>query len=457
MKPSNRFLSLAIACVVLAALAGTLYWSNRHPAAPPSPAETTGPAILNVDPAAVTAFTIKTKDAPAVSLARDANQAWQITAPEPMHADPDQVSMLLSSLSPLTAQEVVEKKATNLSQFGLDSPSIEIDIAQKGHPEQRLLIGDNTPVGGASYAMVAGDPRVFTTATDAKSSLNKTANDLRDKRLITLNADQMSRIELVRDGTTITLDHTAGGWALEKPAPYRTDSTAADGLASALAGAQMESTQPSAKDAEAAFASATSIATVKVTGASGTQTLEVRKGNTDDYVKSSVVPGVFKADISLGDSLSKSVDDFRNKQIFDIGYTSEPDAIDLQINVPKPSSIDLAHNAQGWWRNGKKMDSDSVENLVSGLRDLTATKFAASGFTTPAIVATVTSNGGKSVEKVEIAKVEIAKAKYVKAGSATSGSQYLARRANDPSLYVLDGGAVEGIESTAAAINPASK
>lgn len=454
---SNKLITLSIACVVLAALAGVLYWSNRHPkTAYPVSSATVSPTILNIDPANVTAFTIKTKGAPPVSLARDANQAWQITAPRPMHADPEQVSLLLSSLSPLTAQEVVTKNAANLgasglSQYGLDSPAVEIDLTQKGRPGLRLLVGDDTPVGSASYAMVAGNARIFTTASSAKNTLGKTANDLRDKRLITLDADQMNRIELVRNGATIALDRTSGGWALQKPAPYRTDSMAADGLASALADAEMQSTQPSEKEAAADFANATPVATVKVTGPSGTQTLEVRKGNTSDYVKSSVIPGIYQADPSLGDSLAKSPDDFRNKQLFDFA-NSEPDAIDVQIAGPKALSIDMVRNAQGWWRNGRKMDGDSVDSLLSGFRDLTATKFATSGFTTPLIVATVTSNGGKRIEKVEIAKIGPAKA-----GKGTSASEYLARRANDPSLYVLDGGAVEGIESAAAALQPASR
>lgn len=441
----SRFLNLVIACVVLAALAGWLYWSNRHQNAkaatssvPPSP------TILKLNQADITAITIKAKDAPPVSLSRDANQAWQITAPKPVHADPEQVSMLLSSLAPLSAQEVVANNASGLSQYGLDSPSLEVDITQKGHPEQRLLIGDDTPVGSAAYAMVAGDPRIYT--TDAKSSLDKTLNDLRDKRLITLNSDQMNRIELDRSGATIVLDHTAGGWAMQKPAPYRTDSTAADGLASTLADAQMASTQPSEKDIAADFAKGKPLATVKVTGASGTQTLEVRKGDSADFVKSSVVPGIYQVDSYLGDSLNKTANDFRNKQVFDFS-NAEPDAIQLQIAGAKASTVDMVHNAQGWWRNGKKMDSDSAESLVSSLRDLTATGFATSGFTTPEITATVTSNSGKRQEKVEIAKAEKGK----------SGTQYLARRANDPSLYILDPGAVEGIESAAAAIKPAGK
>ena len=58
----------------------------------------------------------------------------------------------------------------------------------------------------------------------------------------------------------------------------------------------------------------------------------------------------------------------------------------MQIAGPKALSIDMVHNAQGWWRNGRKMDADSVESLLSGFRDLAATRFATSGFTTPVMV-----------------------------------------------------------------------
>ena len=443
---SFRFLNLAIASVVLAALAGVLYWSNHRENKKPNPAAAeTGPVVFKVDPASATALTIKTKGAPAVSLARDAN-GWRITAPKPLPADQEQVSMLLSSLAPLTAEEVVEQKAANLTQYGLDAPSIEVDVTGKGHREERLLIGDDTPVGSSTYAMLADSPRVYTIASYAKSALNKTANDLRNKRLITMNADQMSRIELTHDGATIVLAHTGAGWTLEKPQPYRTDAMAADGLASALADAQMETTQPPDKELETAYANGKPVATARVTGPSGTQSLDVRAMNNIDYVKSSVLAGVYEVDESLGDSLAKSVDDFRNKQVFDFG-DAEPDAIEMQIAGAKASLVDLVKNPQGWWRNGKKMDADEVENLVSALRDLTATKFATSGFTTPAITATVTSNNGKRVEKVEIAKI----------ANARSGDEYLARRSNDPSLYVLDGGAVEGLESAATSIKPAAK
>ena len=67
-------------------------------------------------------------------------------------------------------------------------------------------------------------------------------------------------------------------------------------------------------DAAAEFARATPVATAKLTGDTGTQTLEVRKNKDDYYAKSSAVDGAYKVDSSVGQALDKKVDDFRSKK-----------------------------------------------------------------------------------------------------------------------------------------------
>ena len=178
------------------------------------------------------------------------------------------------------------------------------------------------------------------------------------------------------------------------------------------------------------------MATVKVTGPEGEQqTLEIRKEKGNDYAKSSFVAGVYQVDSFLADATAKTVADLRNKALFDFGY-SDPDFVGINATDPKDSGAEL-RNAQGWWRDGKRVDTAKVESLVSALRDLSAVTFTTNGFTKPMLTITVKSEGGKRMETVEIAK---------------NYSQYYARRGKDPSLYLLDPGAVEGVESAAAAI-----
>ncbi len=108
-------------------------------------------------------------------------------------------------------------KGVNLSQYGSAAPAVELDITSKGHSTQQLLLGDDTPAGGNAYAALAADPKVFTVASYNKSSLNKNLNDLRDKSLITLSADKVSRVELLKKGEDIEFDRTKDGWQILKP------------------------------------------------------------------------------------------------------------------------------------------------------------------------------------------------------------------------------------------------
>ncbi len=195
-------------------------------------------------------------------------------------------------------------------------------------------------------------------------------------------------------------------------------------------------TETDPKAAAAAFAGGQKIATAKVTGAEGTLTFEVRKAKDDYYAKSSTQDGVYKIAKEIGDGLNKSLDDFRNKKVFDFGF-SDPNRIEIKDGGQTKV---IEKSGENWTSGGKTMDSISVQNLIDKLRDLAATKFADSGFTTPALELTVVSNDGKRTEKVQI---------------AAAGPNFLARRENDSTLYQLDANAVTGLRDAAAGVQPA--
>ena len=85
-----------------------------------------------------------------------------------------------------------------------------------------------------------------------------------------------------------------------------------------------------AKKAAAGFASGRRSAIATVTDAAATSTLEVRKDKDKNYyAKSSVVEGIYKVAADLGDALDKGLDDFRNKKLFDFGF-SDPSKVELK-------------------------------------------------------------------------------------------------------------------------------
>jgi hypothetical protein len=293
-----------------------------------------------------------------------------------------------------------------------------------------LLIGDDTPNASGSYAKLPNDPRVFTVFSFVKTSLDKSLNDLRDKRLLAFDSDKLTRVELTAKGQPIEFSKNGQNeWEILKPRPLRADNAQVETLIGKLKDAKMDATVSAddAKKAAAAFASGTKVATASVTDSSGTQTLEVRKDKDKNYyAKSSAVEGIYKVTSDVGDALDKGVDDFRNKKLFDFGF-SDPSKVDIKNGA---SAATYTKNRDKWMSGAKTMDNSTVQNLIDKLRDLSATKFPDKGGGDVVFEATVTSNSGKRVEKATINK---------------QGSQYFAKREGEPSIYELDGTAAEAL------------
>jgi len=269
---------MLIAAAVLLALTGVLYWSDHRKASDSlttsasSTGEAPAPKILTLKDADISKIDIKKKSADSVEVTKDAAGKWQITAPKPLAADQDAVTSLVSSAASLNSDRLIDEKGADLKPYGLAEPSIEVDITTKDK-DQKLLLGDDTPTGSATFAMLAGDPRVFTIASYTKSSFDKSANDLRDKRLLTVDFDKVSQIELVAKKQDITFAREKDTWQILKPKPLRADNSSVEDLSRKLRDAKMDvsSSAPDEKKAAAAFASGTPVATAKLTGTSGTQ------------------------------------------------------------------------------------------------------------------------------------------------------------------------------------------
>jgi hypothetical protein len=295
---------LIIAVIVLAALGGFLYWSqHRKPPFESAVPSNGSPVILKVDPSAAAQLVIKQKGSDPV-MVNKVEGKWQITGPKPYLADQAAVFGVLSTLSALSADRVVEEKAADRKQYGLEEPAVEVDAGM-----HQLMLGDDTPAGGDVYAAVAGDPRVFTVSSYTKASLAKSLNDLRDKNLLTLNGDQVSRVELIEKGQDLEFDRTKDGWQILKPTASPADAGAVNDLVRSLTSAKMD-----LNAVGTGFAQGTPVGMAKLTGDSGVQTIEVRKNKDDYYAKSSTTAETYKIDSSIGQAFDKKIDDFQPKK-----------------------------------------------------------------------------------------------------------------------------------------------
>jgi hypothetical protein len=428
MKPTG----LLIAVALLALLGGAVWWSNKKQASADNTkkAETTT-KLLSVPDDQFQNIRIKKVTGEVIDLDRSSGK-WKLTEPKPLPADQDAVSGLVTNLSNLNADAVIEENAADVKQYGLADPTLAITVKRKDGKTDEVQIGDDTPTGSGAYARLAGSPKVVSIASFVKTSLDKKPDDLRDKRLLTFDQDKITRVDLQAKGAPVEFGKDAQGeWQILKPKPLRADSSAVNSVVDKLRDAKMDLTATG--DANMSFAGAARVATATVADAGGNHTLEVRRDKDKNYfAKSSDVEGAYKIAADAGDALDKGLDDFRNKKLFDFGF-SDPSRVEVQGVVYEKSG-------DKWMSGGKAMDNSTVQNLIDKLRDLSATKFVESAGGSPVFTATVTSNSGKRVEKVTIRK---------------QGDQYFAQRENEPSIYQLDAKSVDDLQAAAKDVKPA--
>ena len=428
---------LLMASIVLAIFAGLFWWLNRKEASATKPPVTpVVTKIVDLPQDQIESLKIEKLGSEPVELKRTGSK-WSITGPKALPADQDAVSSLISTFASLNADKLLEDKPASVEPYGLTKPLLSITATKKDGKTMKLLVGDQTPTSSGSYAELSGDPRVFLVASYSKNSLDKSESDLRDKRLLTFDSEKLSRVELTAKRETIEFGRDKDQWQILKPKPMRANQSAVEDLVRSLGDAKMElsATDVEKKDL-GAFNTGKPVVTVKITDVAGTQELQVRKDKDDYYAKSSAVAGVYKVLSSVGTSVDKSLDDFRNKKLFDFGFI-DPEKIEIHDGA---KGYFLTRSGSDWWSNGKKMDEGSVSTLVSDIRDLTATKFPEHGFTASSLDVTVTSGSGKRVEKVLIAK---------------TGDAYIAKREGEPALYELNGTAITDLQKAATDVKPA--
>ncbi len=310
---------LLVAIVVLGVLAGGVYWSERSKSADEAKEASGGASkLVSIKDDDVRKMELRRRDsATPVVLERDKANEWRMSSPEPWRVDQSAAGGVATAYTGLSYDRVIEEKAADLSGYGLQTPAVELTVTAKDGKSRKLLIGDETPTGTASYAKFADDSRVFTIENSTKTQLNKTAQDLRDKRLLIFDADKLARVELTAKGQAIEFGRNAQKeWQIVKPKPQRADNGQVEDLVRKLGDARMDTSLPTEEAAKipASFASSPRVATAAVTDSAGTQTIEVRKKGEDYYARSSAVQGTFKIPADVGAVSTKGLMIFKTRR-----------------------------------------------------------------------------------------------------------------------------------------------
>jgi hypothetical protein len=332
--------------------------------------------LISLDSKHVQSFTLKPKDARAVMCRRESG-SWVIVEPQKLVADQSAISTMLSTLTSATVEQVVDPHPANLKDFGLDPPSETLEISTDTKPARfALMLGDNTPTGTGLYAQVGGSPRVVTLASYDKSSLEKTLFDLRDKRAVTLDPDQVQEIEVNSKDKKFKLEKNPEGvWDLVLPPPVRADRFTAGNIVSQLRSLLMSSVIAEDKKNVAQYGFGSPALTLKLRSPSGAQTLILGKKDGEKYdAMNTALDPVFTLGSDVLTQFQKNSDDLREKDLFSFS-TSE--VTHFEVNTPKGQwTFEKQKNK---WKEtaptAKDLATDKVETLLDQVHDLRADSF----------------------------------------------------------------------------------
>jgi hypothetical protein len=439
----QKFLNTLIALVVLAATWGAFTYYDKHKSGEKPAAETSNQEkIFSLDAQHIQSITFKPRDGDAFTCRRDGGK-WVITDPHQLAVDQGNFSAILNSLTTATMDQVADPNPASLKDFGLDPPSFTLEVTTDAKPQSyTLLLGDDTPTSGGTYAQISGTPRVITLASYLKSSLEKKMFDLRDRRALTLEAEQLQKIAVEYKGARWTLEKNPEGvWDLVLPPPVRADRFTVDGLVSQLRGLTMQTIPAEDKKRGGDYGLGSPELHLELTGSEGTQTIVVGKKEKDAeryYATNSALEPVFTLNSEFVTQFKKDQADLREKDLFSF---SAFDVKHLEVDTPKGHWVFDRQGSQ--WKQtapkSKNVNSDKMDTFLTHLRDLRAESFpkggnlADFGLAKPPYRFNVQSGDKNTTEIVEAAK---------------SGDHVYARRSTDPLPSELPKTAVDDVEKS---------
>ena len=230
--------------VVLLGLGAYIYfvtWKQPEGGAGADAAKKQDKVFAGLDSSKIEELKVTSAAGDATTVKKDAG-GWQVMQPVTAKADESEIGSLTSALASTEVSRVVDENPTNLNDYGLSNPRIEVDFKAAGDKDYRkLMVGGKTPTGGDLYARRNDEKKVFLIPAFQESTLNRTTFDLRDKGLLKFDREKVDGIDVSAGGKTIAIAKDGGDWKLTKPVQAKADFGSVEGLVGRLQTAQMKS------------------------------------------------------------------------------------------------------------------------------------------------------------------------------------------------------------------------
>jgi hypothetical protein len=400
--------------VVLVGLGAYIYFVASKPKEPADAKQEKVFASIALDQ--INELRVKSQSGDVTSLKKD-GETWQIVAPLTEKAAESEVSNITSALEQVDVARVLDENPATVTEFGLDTPKIEVEYKSSDGKSGKLLLGEKNATGGNVYARRNDEKRVFLIPAYHEATFNKSTFDLRDKTLMTIARDKVDSIEVTAGGDTVALTRAGDDWKLTRPLAARADSSMVIGLISRVESSQMKSivtTEATPADLKKYGLDKPSVSvTLNLGSAKAILLLGAKSGDDAVYARDASKPTVVTVEKAMADDLTKKVDDYRRKDVFEsrafnithVELSGGGKTLAFDRVKGKDETAPDTFRKTGTTTD---LDKEKVESLLTGLADIRAMSFtptrSGTGLDAPALTISVKFDDGKKEEKVLFGK-----------------------------------------------------
>jgi hypothetical protein len=382
-----------------------------------------------------------------IELARDQDN-WQLVRPIKARASNDAVLNILTKLNQAQISKFVgTDKSTNLSSFGLDSPTNVLTLYGGEGKKFEIEIGGLVPSNPQTvYAGLPERNSVVEVDKAFANLLNITPNDLRDRKIARLNSDLIDRVTIENlDQPTIVLSREENRWRFLSPTDAPANASNISRLIQEVNDDEVSEfvsdtatdlgkyglDQPRLRITFSSFASENTAESNA--GEVVLSTLEFGKSeNGVTYGRVKEEPYIFSITDQSYDSLPKTKFSFRG---LDIVNLNRDELVSVHIEKAGEQSLDLVRDPKGIWELKDQRDRQSESQIQLFLTTLTGLRAAswtgnpipADDFSEPALAIKIVYKTGEQTLEKEI--------KFAK---ATSGNQHRGLSSDKDGVFLLD-------------------
>ena len=344
---------------------------------------------LNRDKIRQIRLSFKDESYQSLTLTKNADGIWQLTAPLTAYADAPKIYEMLQDLLEKKVKQTLEVE--DYAQYGLQPPNIQIELWTGGEaPAKTFLIGDKT-VNYSVYAKEQSESHIFLIESSALNDFTKSPSDLRNRSVFKFSPAAVTTLHLqvagkpeIRCKRQVASDADATGeageWKMVQPVQAKADARAVEEIVAALARLKAVVFEADGEYNPTNYGLAQPRITVVLQSTTDDQIHELQIGSDTGtpgriYVAHSGHRAVYAVNKEVYTKLNRTVFDLRDKRVIDFQRTTTH-RLSLRQG---DSEIVCQKNVDGEWEITApvklKANGEAVDDLLFGVDALRAAAF----------------------------------------------------------------------------------